>query len=460
MDHTPECDEQSEVLFVFTEDAADNQPPPSTSPPATSPPAAESAAPPPIIQLTNPFWSEVYTLNPPHALMGVLTDLHIHRFLLHQHLTTHTALTETPIGHQPLTDTLPQPVQRIIAIYHSNLQRAQHHTRLALNAIDTLARFPPAAYFTDPNFFTSDQQHINPQAASPPSNITPLRRYPLPTPPAAIRPFRMLPPRQPHHGSPFWTPTSQPQASINHNRRPHAQILRAATPRLTSMPLSTTPRSRVSQPHPTRSNQPLQTPRPTFPAPRPPPLLPQQTSNPMNAGSTSTLSPPLQSPLQHNPNTLRIFLPLLAAPRATGAPRPHHVRPPPPAPGNQTPVQDPQFLHPQHHVQLHNNSFPQRNLSRNIHRPRFTQPTRLPLPTTPCNPSLQQRDGPSSKVQLPTKRPFQHLHTLRRHHHTHGRPTGTTTTAAPNNTASRIHDTTPEHRSVCHPVDCTPIGLL
>ena len=177
MDHTPECDEQSEVLFVFTEDAADNQPPPSTSPPATSPPPAASPAPPHTDSADQSFWSEVYTLDPPHALMDVLTDLHIHRFLLHQHLTTQ----ETPIGHQPLTDTLPQPIQRIIAIYHSNLQRAQHHTRLALNAIDTLARFPPAAYFTDPNFFTPDQQHINPHAASPPSNITPLRRYPLPT---------------------------------------------------------------------------------------------------------------------------------------------------------------------------------------------------------------------------------------------------------------------------------------
>ena len=169
------------VLFVFTEDADDNQPPPSTSPPATSPPAAESPTPPPTLSADQSFWAEVYTFHPPHALMGVLTDLHIHRFLLHQHLATHTALTETPIGHQPLTDTLPQPIQRIIAIYHNNLQRAQHHTRLALNAIDTLARFPPAAYFTDPNLLTPDPQHNQPQAAPPPSHITPLRFYPLPT---------------------------------------------------------------------------------------------------------------------------------------------------------------------------------------------------------------------------------------------------------------------------------------
>ena len=109
-----------------------------------------------------------------HMPMGVLTDLHIHRF---QHLATHTALGETPIGHQPLTDTLPQPVQRIIAIYHNNLQRAQQHTRLALNAIDALARFPPAAYFTDPNLSTPTPT----QPASSPSHIEPLRFYPLPT---------------------------------------------------------------------------------------------------------------------------------------------------------------------------------------------------------------------------------------------------------------------------------------
>ena len=83
MDHTPDCDEQSEVLFVFTEDAADNQSPPATSPPPTATPLphiAESA--------DQAFWSGVYTLDPPHALMGVLTDLRIHRFLLHQHLIT------------------------------------------------------------------------------------------------------------------------------------------------------------------------------------------------------------------------------------------------------------------------------------------------------------------------------------------------------------------------------------
>ena len=34
-----------------------------------------------------------------------------------------------------------------------------------------------------------------------------------------------------------------------------------------------------------------------------------------------------------------------------------------------------------------------------------------------------------------------------------------TTTTAPSTTGSRIHNTTHEHRSICHPVDCPPIGL-
>ena len=187
MDRAADYDEQSEVLFLFTEDADDTQPqtdiqPHPTPPqPTTSPTTSEPPQPPTTFSADQSFWAGVYTLHPPHALMGVLTDLHVHRFILHQHLDTHTALAETPIGHQPLTDTLPQPIQRIIAIYHNNVQRAQHHTRLALNAIDTLARFPPAAYFTDPNLTTPDPQHTHSQAAPPPSHITPLRFYPVPT---------------------------------------------------------------------------------------------------------------------------------------------------------------------------------------------------------------------------------------------------------------------------------------
>ena len=188
MERAADCDEQSEILFLFTEDAddvqsqADNPTQPAPPQPTPCPTTSEPTQPP----TTNPsadqsFWAEVYTLQPPHALMGVLTDLHVHRFILHQHLDSHTALAETPIGHQPLTDTLPPPIQRLIAIYHNDVQRAQHHTRMALNALDTLARFPPAAYFTDPNLGAQASPYPHSQADPSPSSTPPLRFYPIPT---------------------------------------------------------------------------------------------------------------------------------------------------------------------------------------------------------------------------------------------------------------------------------------
>ena len=189
MENATDYDEQSEVLFLFNGDTADaptqtegNLPPTQTDTNPLPPTVPSPTTPQPTQPTSTPlgadqtFWAAVYTLQPPHALMGVLTDLLVHRFVLHQHLEGHTALADTPIGHQPLTDTLPPPVQRLIAIYHSNVQRAQHHTHLALRAIDTLARFPPAEYFTDPNLSaaTSPTQTIS-------SSTNSLRFYPVPT---------------------------------------------------------------------------------------------------------------------------------------------------------------------------------------------------------------------------------------------------------------------------------------
>ena len=55
------------------------------------------------------------------------------------------------------------------------------HRPLALNAIDTLARFPPAAYFTDPNLGAQASPSPPSQADPSPSCIPPLRFYPVPT---------------------------------------------------------------------------------------------------------------------------------------------------------------------------------------------------------------------------------------------------------------------------------------
>ena len=43
------------------------------------------------------FWASVYTEEPPNILCGVLTDLNLHSFTLHQHLATNDSLTETPL---------------------------------------------------------------------------------------------------------------------------------------------------------------------------------------------------------------------------------------------------------------------------------------------------------------------------------------------------------------------------
>ena len=250
MDRAADYDEQSEVLFLFTEDAddtqpqTDNQPHPTPPQPTTSPTTSEPPQPPTTFSADQSFWAGVYTLHPPHALMGVLTDLHVHRFILHQHLDTHTALAETPIGHQPLTDTLPQPIQRIIAIYHNNVQRAQHHTRLALNAIDTLARFPPAAYFTDPNLTTPDPQHTHthtPKQLPHPATSRHFDSTQYQPPLTNGRPCKMQPPKLLHLGSPFLTTHSRLQVSSNHNRPPHERTPITATSRQTLMPLSNIP---------------------------------------------------------------------------------------------------------------------------------------------------------------------------------------------------------------------------
>ena len=52
------------------------------------------------------FWASVFTAEPPNVLCGVLTDLNLHRFTLHQHLTNNEALTETQLLHQPFQQAL------------------------------------------------------------------------------------------------------------------------------------------------------------------------------------------------------------------------------------------------------------------------------------------------------------------------------------------------------------------
>ena len=343
MERAADYDEQSEVLFLFSEDAdetqsqTDNPPHPTPPQPAPCPTTSEPTQPATTNLLADQsFWAEVYTLQPPHALMGVLTDLHVHRFVLHQHLDSPNALTETPIGHQPLTDTLPPPVQRLIAIYHNNVQRAQNHTRLALNAIDTLARFPPAAYFTDPNLGTQASPHPHTQADPLPSSIPPLRFYPIPT--AAARHTTV---------QDAATQTFPPSVSIMANPlqplllhesqqttpRPHTHT--TATFRRASMPLSSFLLLPASCQHRKPTNRTPPFPPPAWLLPHHPTPHQPLTSNLTIDGNTSTSFPLPQLPCRNNHTHHRNFLPPSGAP--PHATTPTRTRQPDPRTGSPTP---------------------------------------------------------------------------------------------------------------------------
>ena len=88
------------------------------------------------------FWAAVYDEDPPHIICGVLTDLNLHRFTLHQHLSTTSALTETPLLHQAFQDALPPALHRQVRNYTTNLHLA--------NVQDD----PPLSTSADPPFPT------------------------------------------------------------------------------------------------------------------------------------------------------------------------------------------------------------------------------------------------------------------------------------------------------------------
>ena len=425
MDHTPDCDEQSEVLFVFTEDAADNQ-----SPPATSPPPTVTPLPHPTESADQAFWSGVYTLDPPHALMGVLTDLHIHRFLLHQHLTTHTALSETPIGHQPLTDTLPQPIQRIIALYHSNLQRAQHHTQLALNAIDSLARFPPAAYFTNPNLSTSDPLRPPHEAFSAPSglqpgqpiHIPPIRRYPLPT---ASNTGNVVQHVSTQTSSPWIsvldTPITPPTFHQSQQTTPppatHSRHIQTDINAIVYYPafagIPATPHTEQPAPSDTTTNIPSTTsPTPTAAANK----QPHERWQYVNLIPTPTVTLPT-----HQEQPLDFPSPIGGTPRGKRTKTPPRSTTPPEL-ATPTPARDLRGPLPHRcQNQLHNNSSPLCNPCRSAHSQHFFHLNKTPFPPLPCRQSLQRQDGPHFAA-TPTLLPLLplHLYIPLSHHRTHG----------------------------------------
>ena len=112
-------------------------------------PSAMSAHPPPSEASDSSFWASVYTQEPPNVLCGVLTDLNLHRFTLHQHLSTHRALTETPLLHTPFQQALPEALQPHLQLYTSSIHQIEVHVRRALTALDALGRHPPRVHIQE-----------------------------------------------------------------------------------------------------------------------------------------------------------------------------------------------------------------------------------------------------------------------------------------------------------------------
>ena len=110
---------------------------------------AMSSQPPPSEGSESSFWASVYTHEPPNVLCGVITDINLHRFTLHQHLTTHRALTETPLLHPPFQRAMPEALQTHLQLYTSSIQQIEVHVRRALTALDALGRHPPRVYLQE-----------------------------------------------------------------------------------------------------------------------------------------------------------------------------------------------------------------------------------------------------------------------------------------------------------------------
>ena len=84
-----------------------------------------SSHPPPSEGSDSSFWASVYTHEPSNVLCGVITDINLHRFTLHQQLTTHRALTETPLLHPPFQRALPDALHTHLQLYTSSIHQIE-----------------------------------------------------------------------------------------------------------------------------------------------------------------------------------------------------------------------------------------------------------------------------------------------------------------------------------------------
>ena len=131
------------------------------------------------------FWSWVYTEESQPVMCGILTDLNLHRFQLHQTLTNFNSLQDTPLWHDPLHNNLPIPIAQLLARYRAHMNIVNTQLRRALDTLDALGRHPPRPAVSQPTsyrppahlhsnlpfYFTSHKE----QQTSPP--LTPLRLH-------------------------------------------------------------------------------------------------------------------------------------------------------------------------------------------------------------------------------------------------------------------------------------------
>ena len=301
-----------------------------------------SSQPPPSEASDSSSWASVYTQEPPNVLCGVLTDLNLHRFTLHQHLSTHRALTETPLLHPPFHQALPEALQPHLQLYISSIHQIEVHVRRALTALDALGRHPPRVYIQELDstldddsasevLFPTADELLPGRAISTP----PITRHHIGGTSTAARSLQ--------HASAQTTPTTSHNQSTQtdtttlllHEEQqttPHPDLWSAATQTdhflshataqtdlhsLVLTHLLPPPRPQIVLPHKLQRHH-------------PPLSLPFPTNNPtltQRSGNTPTSFPPhqsIRSPLQQDHPTSRH--PLGAHPGAH-APKHHHVQP-------------------------------------------------------------------------------------------------------------------------------------
>ena len=155
------------------------------------------------------FWAWVYTEEAQAVICGILTDLNLHRFHLHQQLTTHDSLSETPLWHEPLHSNLPTPITQLLQQYRAHMNIASAQLRKALDVLDTLGRRPPRAYLLDPTHGSKQPHSIHTASLSANSTLQPGEQVTIapnincpPLPHILLfsntTPLRHLPPTSPH----------------------------------------------------------------------------------------------------------------------------------------------------------------------------------------------------------------------------------------------------------------------